>query len=625
MRVSILFCSLLIGCYLATISASSDDDCPSNERLVECCNNAPREKRWGFGPLKGAPRVRRRRNFRIIRLRMYRNRISARFHLRILQRQRRRRLLLVNFRVKLRHCRRRYNIRRRNWQNRVFWSMMRGRANFARSRRHVNWMRRRFEVCRRRATFTYRRLVRLAHRRRYRRRRGCCCRAGNRRSENTNTKNDDEDEKKNEGEEKKDDEDDDEDVQPEDENEAEEESKEAEEEKGEEQEKPKDCKTTSGNCCSALEALGDDTKADDNLANDVKALFENLVSKISEADEDTDVVTLENVFEDYIELSQCSSKKGVSVDTKNDLAEMLNMESPKLTLELFGNPQSYDEEMEFILENVDDSVFGKEAYFCQEDKCEKYGKGEADSKLKGEVELFVPPNVKVKGSKRTYLPTAAYTLDKQDGDKFTVEEGEKDTPKVIVDLEKESYSLAKDEKVSDLQTPSQVCVSKKVKAELKSKGGEWTLDGEICATSVDEVTDIKVNTSDEDDEDMYVFDISKEGTALPLQMKEFNNQKNTELLEKYKKFLGDSNKEELAIQYAKFPKDEAICFGNGSVKQKTNEVPTDPPLDVVKCKESGNDKSEEEKKKDEAKKGEKKHRINRNHNRYWRKQQVMNE
>ena len=56
----------------------------------------------------------------------------------------------------------------------------------------------------------------------------------------------------------------------------------------------------------------------------------------------------------------------------------------------------------------------------------------------------------------------------------------------------ESYSLAKDEKVSDLQKPSQVCVSKKVKAELKSKGGEWTLDGEICATSVDEVTDIKV-------------------------------------------------------------------------------------------------------------------------------------
>lgn len=90
------------------------------------------EKRWGFGPLKGAPRVRRRRNFRIIRLRMYRNRISARLrHLRILQRQRRRRLLLVNFRVKLRHCHRRYNIRRRNWQNRVFWSMMRGRANFA--------------------------------------------------------------------------------------------------------------------------------------------------------------------------------------------------------------------------------------------------------------------------------------------------------------------------------------------------------------------------------------------------------------------------------------------------------------------------------------------------------------
>ena len=66
----------------------------------------------------------------------------------------------------------------------------------------------------------------------------------------------------------------------------------------------------------------------------------------------------------------------MDVETKKDLAEMLNMESPKLALELFGNPQSYDEETEFILENIDDSVFGKEAYFCQEDKCEKYGKGE---------------------------------------------------------------------------------------------------------------------------------------------------------------------------------------------------------------------------------------------------------
>jgi len=36
-----------------------------------------------------------------------------------------------------------------------------------------------------------------------------------------------------------------------------------------------------------------------------------LVSKISAADDDTDVVTLESIFEDYIELSKCSAKKSI--------------------------------------------------------------------------------------------------------------------------------------------------------------------------------------------------------------------------------------------------------------------------------------------------------------------------
>jgi len=321
-------------------------------------------------------------------------------------------------------------------------------------------------------------------------------------------------------------------------------------------------------------------------------------------------------FQYYMDLTNCSIEKGISLNTKDDLKDIFSQfEFPTLTLELFGNPQSYEEEMKFILENIDDSVFEKKAYFCQEDKCTKYGMGEADSKLKGEVELFVPPNVKVTGSKRTYLPTAAYTLDKQDGDKFTVEEGEKDTPKVIVDLEKESYSLANDEKVSDLINQTQICVSKGIKAKLKSKlGTKWTLYGAICATRVDNVTDIKVDTSDKNDEDMFVFDISKEGDALPLQMKRFNNQKNTELLDEYKTFLGDSSE---PIQYARFPNGESICFTDGFIGHETNEMSADSLPDLVKC--------EEEKKKDETKKGEKKHRINRNQNRYWRKQQVMNE
>uniref|UniRef100_A0A7M5UUD6 Uncharacterized protein n=2 Tax=Clytia hemisphaerica TaxID=252671 RepID=A0A7M5UUD6_9CNID len=319
------------GCYLATVNASSDENCPSNERLVECCNNAPREKRGGPW--------RRQKNFQLVNMIKWNGNSVKLHYLKIFQLQRRN---------ELSDCKKNYNDQRLKLKKLKSAKKRWRRGAKIRDERHE---------CKSDAKLKYRRrLVRLAWPRKYRRQRGqprgCCCRAGNRRSENTNNKSDDEDEKKNEGDEMKYDEDDEE-VLPE--------FNEAEEEKNEEQEKPKDCKTTSGNCCSALEALGDDTKADDNLANDVKALFENLVSKISEANDDTDVVTLETVFEDYVELSKCSAKKGVSVDTKNDLAEMLNMQSPKLTMELFGNPRSYYEEMEFILEKIDDSVFGKAA------------------------------------------------------------------------------------------------------------------------------------------------------------------------------------------------------------------------------------------------------------------------
>lgn len=291
-------------------------------------------------------------------------------------------------------------------------------------------------------------------------------------------------------------------------------------------------------------------------------------------------------------------------------------------MELFGNPSQYEDELDFILENIDENAFGKDAYFCQNDKCEQYGKGEVNDKLEGEVDLFVPPFVKVKGDKRTYLPAAAYSFEKKKDDKFTVEESEKNAPKVIVELEKESFSLAKDGETKDLEKPESICVTKGAKATLKSSNGDWTLIGDACATEVDGVKDVKVAATDKDDEAYYTFDISTEGNALPLQMENFDNQPNKELLEKYKKFLGDALKDEIAIQYASFPNEEPICFGNGSVPQKTNEVPTDPPQDVVKCKQDKEDDKKDDKKdesKESAKRGSKKHKIH--HNKYQQQYQ----
>jgi hypothetical protein len=156
--------------------------------------------------------------------------------------------------------------------------------------------------------------------------------------------------------------------------------------------------------------------------------------------------------------------------------------------------------------------------------------------------------------------------------------------------------LIKDEERKDLKDLQSICLSKDVKATLKSSNGEWTLTGDICATQVDQVTRVKVESTDKDSDALYTFDISEEGDALPLQVEEFKDEKNEELLEKYKKFLGDDLKDEIAIQYARFPNDEPICLSGTNIPQKSNQVPADPAQDVVKCKESST-------------KGSKKHHI----------------
>ena len=159
--------------------------------------------------------------------------------------------------------------------------------------------------------------------------------------------------------------------------------------------------------------------------------------------------------------------------------------------------------------------------------------------------------------------------------------------------------MIKDDERKDLKDLMSICLTKDVKATLKSSNGEWTLTGDICATQVDQVTEIKVESSDKDSDALYTFDISEEGDALPLQMEEFKDEKNEELLKKYKKFLGDDLKDELAIQFARFPNDEPICLSGANVPQKLNLVPTDPAQDVVKCKDPS------------AKSGSKKHKIHR--------------
>ena len=102
------------------------------------------------------------------------------------------------------------------------------------------------------------------------------------------------------------------------------------------------------------------------------------VDQIAGADEDENVVTLYGLYEDYVDVRNCIvDKSGDDVDIKKDLGIMLSMRSPKLTLEIFGNPHLYPDDIKLIVDNIDDSTFGKNAFFCQNDKCSKHpvGKG----------------------------------------------------------------------------------------------------------------------------------------------------------------------------------------------------------------------------------------------------------
>ena len=52
------------------------------------------------------------------------------------------------------------------------------------------------------------------------------------------------------------------------------------------------------------------------------------------------------------------------------------------------------------------------------------------------MELFVAPSVRVKLDKNMYQPAAAYTIEKEKKVKFSVEETDKNVPKVVINTEK---------------------------------------------------------------------------------------------------------------------------------------------------------------------------------------------
>jgi len=129
--------------------------------------------------------------------------------------------------------------------------------------------------------------------------------------------------------------------------------------------------SNSENCCQAIHEASDDKK--NSIVSDAKLLMKRFVDQIAGADEDETVAALYGIFEDYVDIRNCIADKfGDDVDIKKDLGIMLSMRSPKLTLEIFGNPHLYADDVKLIVDNIDDSTFGKNAFFCQNDKCNKH-------------------------------------------------------------------------------------------------------------------------------------------------------------------------------------------------------------------------------------------------------------